>query len=601
MSIRNTQIYAGAPNTERGRPTNLKAAPTKHGKKLIYGSGTNVVIRDLANPMQVDIYTGHAHKVTAAAFSPSGYYVCSGDEGGVVRIWATDNVDKTLKLEIQPLSGAIRDIGWTSDSQRVIVVGEGKGTYAHVFLWDSGSPVGEISGHSKGILSCDVRQDRPFRIVTGGEDMSVNFYKGPPFKFSHSHKDVHTNFVNCVRYSPNSEKFVTVSSDKTGYIFEGKEGTKIGALADGHKMTIYGVTWTSDSSKVVTASSDKTVKVWDANSRNVVSTITVGTNIEDQQVGITRADDIICSVSLNGDLNILDIVNAKVDRVISGHNNKIYKLVYNQEAKTFYTSGADGVVIAWNYGKGSKARVTGKGHTAAVNCMQLYNNELVTTSVQNCIRFIPLDTFEYSKEEIKLEGSPSDIAVHGDVILVSTHKGVAILKNKQLINEQSDFGFEVTSVDIAKDGERVVLGGSDKKARLYEFDGTKLTKKAEYETHRGRITKVAFSPDSSLVAVGDSNREIVVYNTDNQSVKYNGLVFHTSQITDLAWSPNGEYLASAAVEKNVIVWNLKEQKRAITDIAHLGGVTAVAFVPDEENTLLTAGNDLCIKTWQFSF
>jgi len=602
MSIKNVQLYAGAPNTERGRPTNVKAAPAKFGRKVIYGSGTNVVIRDLDNPMQAEIYTGHAQKVTAAAYSPSGYYVCSGDEGGHIRIWATDNVDRTLKLEIQPLSGAIRDIAWTPDSQRVVVVGEGKGTYAHVFLWDSGSPVGEISGHSKEILTCDLRQDRPFRIATGGEDMSVNFYKGPPFKFSHSHKDAHTNFVNCVRFSPNNEKFVSVSGDKTGYVYEAKEGAKIGPLADGHKMTIYGATWTKDSSKIITASSDKTVKVWDAEARTVQSTITIGANIEDQQVGAVRADEVVCSISLNGDINVLDVANAKVDKVISGHNNKVYRLVYNEDNKTFYTSGADGVVIAWDYGKGSKARVSGKGHTAAVNCMALYNkNELVATSVQNNVRFIPLDTFEYSKEEIKLNGSPCDIAVAGDVVIVVTHKGVSIIKNKQLVNEQTDLGFEATAVTISKDGDKVVIGGADKKARLFDFDGTKLTKKAEFEAQRGRITKVAFSPDASLVAVGDSNREIVVYNTDNQSVKYNGLVFHTSQITDLAWSPSGEFLASSAVEKNVIVWNLKEEKRAITDIAHLGGVSAIAFVSDEENTVLTAGNDLTIKSWQFSF
>lgn len=603
MSIQNVQIYAGAPNTERGRPTNVKSSPARLGQKLIYGSGSNVIIRDLTNSMNSEVYVGHAHKVTAAAFSPSGYYVCSGDEAGNIRIWATDNADRTLKLEIQPLSGPIRDIAWSPDNQRIVIVGEGKGTYAHVFLWDSGSPVGEISGHSKAILSCDMRQDRPFRIATGGEDMSVNFYKGPPFKFSHSMADGHTNFVNCVRFSPNNEKFVTVSSDKTGIVYEAKEGTKIGTLADGgHKMAIYGVAWTSDSSKIVTASSDKTCKVWDAESRSVLSTITLGSAIENQQVGAVRVQDTICSVSLNGDINELDVAGATVKQVISGHNQKIYRVVYNADTRTFYTSGADGVVIAWDYGKGSKARVSGKGHTAAVNCMGLYNgNELVVTSVQNNLRFISLDNFEYDKEEIKLKGCPNDLAVNGDVVIVVTHTGASILKNKQLINEQTDLGFEPISITISKDGDKAVIGGADKIARLFDFDGSKLTKKAEFPVHRGKITKVAFSPDASLVAIGDSNREIVVYNTDDQSVKYNGLVFHTSQINDLAWSPSGEYLASAAVEKNIIVWNLKENKRAITDIAHLGGVNSLTFINDEENTVMTVGSDMCVKTWKFQF
>ena len=58
--------------------------------------------------------------------------------------------------------------------------------YGHVFLWDSGSSVGEISGHSKFINGIDYRPVRPFRVVTAGEDKHVNFYEGPPFRYKGS-------------------------------------------------------------------------------------------------------------------------------------------------------------------------------------------------------------------------------------------------------------------------------------------------------------------------------------------------------------------------------------------------------------------------------
>ena len=51
-----------------------------------------------------------------------------------------------------------------------------------MFLWDSGSSVGEISGHSKFINSISYRPVRPFRVVTAGEDKQVGFYEGPPFR-----------------------------------------------------------------------------------------------------------------------------------------------------------------------------------------------------------------------------------------------------------------------------------------------------------------------------------------------------------------------------------------------------------------------------------
>ena len=57
-----------------------------------------------------------------------------------------------------------------------------------MFLWDSGSSVGEITGHSKFINSIDYRPVRPFRVVTAGEDKSVGWFEGPPFRFKNSFK-----------------------------------------------------------------------------------------------------------------------------------------------------------------------------------------------------------------------------------------------------------------------------------------------------------------------------------------------------------------------------------------------------------------------------
>lgn len=55
--------------------------------------------------------------------------------------------------------------------------------FAAVFLWDSGSSVGDLAAHSKIINSVDIRQKRPYRLVTGSDDNCASFFEGPPFKF----------------------------------------------------------------------------------------------------------------------------------------------------------------------------------------------------------------------------------------------------------------------------------------------------------------------------------------------------------------------------------------------------------------------------------
>lgn len=66
--------------------------------------------------------------------------------------------------------------------------------FGSVFLWDSGSKVGEVYGHSKIINSVDIRQKRPYRMITGSDDTCVCFSEGPPFKFKN------TSFVSDIHF-----------------------------------------------------------------------------------------------------------------------------------------------------------------------------------------------------------------------------------------------------------------------------------------------------------------------------------------------------------------------------------------------------------------
>lgn len=43
--------------------------------------------------------------------------------------------------------------------------------------------MGEITGHNKVINSVDIKQTRPYRLVTGSDDNCAAFFEGPPFKF----------------------------------------------------------------------------------------------------------------------------------------------------------------------------------------------------------------------------------------------------------------------------------------------------------------------------------------------------------------------------------------------------------------------------------
>ena len=66
--------------------------------------------------------------------------------------------------------------------------------FAHAFLVDTGSGVGQMMGHAKLVNTVDYKQTRPFRVITASEDFTCGFYEGPPFKLKFGNKVLIKNF-----------------------------------------------------------------------------------------------------------------------------------------------------------------------------------------------------------------------------------------------------------------------------------------------------------------------------------------------------------------------------------------------------------------------
>ncbi|KAJ3064107.1 WD repeat-containing protein 1, partial [Quaeritorhiza haematococci] len=338
--------FAAQPSTVRGQPVHLGGDPK--GNNFLYTNGRAVVIRNLKNPEIATEYTQHSAQATVARYSPSGYYIASGDANGNIRIWDTTNPETILKTETRVFSGKINDIAWDHESKRLIAVGDGKDKFGHAFLFDTASSVGEIIGHSKVINSVSIRQDRPFRAVTCSDDMTVNFYHGVPYKFNKSITD-HTRFVQCVRFSPKGDHFVSAGMDGKLFLYDGKTGDKICELSDSttpsnnHTGGIFSISWNASGTHLISASADTTVKLWDISTKSVVSTFTPpGDGIDYQQVGSLWQDPFMLSVSLNGDINYFDDkVKGAAVKVVRGHQRGVTALAVHQTEKTFVARRAE--------------------------------------------------------------------------------------------------------------------------------------------------------------------------------------------------------------------------------------------------------------------
>ena len=369
------------------------------GTSLVtYASGHRVVLRHVSDLVPPRFYE-HQYPVTVARISPNASWVASGDVSGRVHVWGL-NEDMTLKAE-HPLSGAVADVAWSHDGQRIACCGEGKQSFAKVFLWDSGSAVGDVSGSTKRVNSCDFKPSRPFRIATASEDFAV-----PSTRCSSATRAPHagtaTSPAACGSQpmAPSSPAWArTARASSTASTGTGAPMDKVpagggqgGGAGAGHVGTVYACAWSPDSAKLLTAGADKTCKLWavprdpqgDAATTpspagetslprlEKLADHSFGQTVGDMQVGCVFVGDVAVTLSLSGDLNFIERPegsgNPSGKRVVvrSGHPKPIGALAVCKTTGDAFVASLDAVgrgasILRWRDGDGFVAKVRGPG------------------------------------------------------------------------------------------------------------------------------------------------------------------------------------------------------------------------------------------------
>jgi len=610
-------IYAALPSTTRGQPTPLSA--DLKGERIAYASNKSIFLRSIDRPAEATQYTQHTATTTVARFSPSGFYCASGDASGIVRVWdCSPNGSGATKGEYAIISGRINDIAWDGDSQRIIAVGDGKQRYGHCVTADSGNTVGEISGHSAQVNAVSIRQQRPLRAATAGDDKNLVFYHGAPFKFNGiPGRGKHTNFIYGVAFSPDGNHLVSVGGDKKIWLYDGKTGdvkTEIVDSTEGHKGSIFGISWSKDSRSLVTCSADRTVKTWDVDAGKVIHSWSFGDamNVSDQQVGVVwpagRSDGLIISLSLSGDLNYLHPDASQPTKVISGHQKNITALTHSGESAnaTLWTGSYDGRLCAWDASSGDAETIEGEGHTNIISGLAASSStkhpQIYSVGWDDTLRTVDAGAKTFTGTSTHLSSQPKALTCTADsLIVVAQLESVLVYRDGE---EEGELPLKSSPTALASAGSTVAIGSSDSSLRLFSVVPGKAPKQtaAVDKVSATPLTSIAFSADGSLVAAGTATGKIYVYKigsgvgsaslelvTDRWSA-------HTAKITCIAWNPEGTGAVSGSLDTNIFAWSLKEPgKRVKATNAHKEGVNGITWIGD---VVFSTGADATIKKWK---
>lgn len=122
---------------------------------------------------------------------------------------------------------------------------------------------------------------------------------------------------------------------------------------------------------------------------------------------------------------------------------------------------------------------------------------------------------------------------------------------------------------------RTVATSQDKSVILWDADTGQTRSLGK---HSGQIRAVAFSPSGAILASGDSEGHVLLWNTHDGTLLA-PLTDHSGAVQALAFSCDGKRLASSGANGDVRLWDLAS-RRAQPLEGHQNSVFCVAFSPD---------------------
>ncbi|KAK9473618.1 WD40-repeat-containing domain protein [Dipodascopsis tothii] len=598
MSITRGTIWAGLPTTTRGRPTHLSYDPRT--QRLVYACHRSVVTLAVADGAAT-LYGGHTAAVTVAKFSPSGYYIASGDASGTLKVFdATAAVDPVTKGSYAVLAGPIADLAWDADSARVGAVGAGRETFGAFVTMDSGNSVGEVSGHSAAANAVAIRPVRPYRAASVDDDGALVFYTGPPFKFSSGVRGKHTNFVHDVAFqpAPAAAVLVSVGADRRAVVYDGKTGEVRFTVDAAHAAGVYAVAFArDDASQFATAGGDGVVRLWqldaDGAAATAAHTWTIGTRtVEDQQVGLVALDAAtgyaFAALGLDGTLHYLARGGAGPAKSVYGHQKGITALAVAGDR--VLTGSYDGRVLEWSAdGVAAPAPVQ---HSNLVAGLAVVGGDVVSVGWD--------DTLRTAAGETALGAQPTAVA--------STAAAVYVLCADDTLKTYAAGSLSSAPVPAALAAAAVSTADGDLLAfaspsTVSVYAAGKLDAPVHtFAGPRSTPSVLAFSPSGTKLAVGDTSGKVALYSLAPGAVGTvltTRWVFNTAKITAIDWLADESHVAVASLDTNIIVYAAadgKYGKNAKMLGAHKDGCTAVRFV-DGGKRLVSVGADAAVKWW----
>lgn len=454
--------------------------------------------------------------------------------------------------------------------------------------------INSIQGHKKNITALSFSNDSTM-LATASEDGTAKIWSVPDGNLIKTLPG-HRKGLTSVSFSPSGRMLATASKDGTAKIWSIPDGRQI--TLKGHLKSVTFVTFSPNGQLLATASEDKTVKIWNLEG-TPINTLKVNKdkveivsfspdnkmvatggqsdtvqlwNLDPKKPKTQTIDDYgTVSMNFNNDGSAISILN----------RNGRLRVWLTRENKEFIKTNEPCIQVAENIltvSHDNQYFITAYNNN---NNKSLKKYSLAVNSYGNKCYFGQNTGFQDNESIIHAVFSPDD------KLLATVRKDgvVKLWYNYKLPSLTTKSGEQITKIRFSFDGKIVALGSNKNMIKLQKHDGNLI------KPIPGDSSILSFSHDNQTLVTGSPDDFLKLWKFDSkQEIPLKG---SRNNITSIDFSPDGQLIAAANVDNLIKLWRSNGTFVKALPFNN-EKVTSVVFSPDSQVLVAIRNNSVIL-------